>query len=256
MSDNLAHKLNIKKTDPLEPTPSHDGNVVNRSQEAKLAINKQETGKNRTVQKLQKSGRVMERIGRTGRKLGVGAQAIEKGGRSLTSPIGPGQKNMAQSIAQAKNIAINRTLKKAKNKALSGDIKGSVKELTKFGGHQSTRWILTTLWGSVWLDWTFLSLIGLNIMLVGSLFLPNVFCQFGEDYLIGKWIPSKELAKYTEIILLMIINTIIAGIIILFIYMIYSIYNCGISGYISIFLAGVLPGGETATSQTFGCIIK
>ena len=146
----------------------------------------------------------------------------------------------AQQLNQAKNIA---------SKALSGDAIGAGEEIAGATTQVGTQWLLTTLWGAVWVDWTLLSLLGLNVFLVFSLLLPNYVCQFGDDYLIGKWIPSKDLAKWTEIIILMIINIFVLSIIVIFIVLIYKMVSCGTWNLFNIWLSGVLPGGDTALSE-------
>ncbi|NCN07621.1 hypothetical protein GW933_02905 [Candidatus Falkowbacteria bacterium] len=145
----------------------------------------------------------------------------------------------ASQLNQAKNIA---------SKALSGNLTGSATDSVEMGTQVGSQWLLTTLWGSVWVDWTLLSLLGLNVFLAFSLLLPNYVCQFGDDYLIGKWLPSKDLAKWTEIILLMIINAFILTIILMLTYLVYKFATCGTWDLFNSWLSGALPGGDTALS--------
>ncbi|MFA5029181.1 MAG: hypothetical protein WC518_00325 [Patescibacteria group bacterium] len=112
---------------------------------------------------------------------------------------------------------------------------------------QESAAILTSMWGAVWLDWTTLTLWGLNLYLATTLFTDKI-ADFGEDYLIGRWLP-KELAKWTEIIILAIINGILFSIIALILYVGYRIYNIGLWGGAMIWLAGALPGGNTAVQE-------
>lgn len=89
---------------------------------------------------------------------------------------------------------------------------------------ESTRAILTSLWAAVWTDYTTLSLWGLHVYLLGSLFSSKV-AQFGEDDVIGNWLGAgrlgnnKEFAKYIEIIILAVLD----GLILFLILLIFSI---------------------------------
>ncbi len=80
--------------------------------------------------------------------------------------------------------------------------------------------LLTFLWGSVWLDWTLLSLLGLNVYFFFTLFIKSM-AQFGEDWIFGK-ILSPDLAKYVEIILLVILDMIVLAVISVMLYILYS----------------------------------
>jgi hypothetical protein len=270
MSDNLGHRINDEGLSGPNPAIEDGGDFSNynpdpkRSQELTIKRGKEQKQKDHTIKRLQRSGRIMGQIGRAGQGLGetirpsikrpgqglnVGGKAMEKGGKSLSKEIQPGQKTMAQKIAQAQNIAQKR-VERAKKKAASGDVKGSAKELAKLGGQQSSRWWLTSLWGSVWADYTFLSLLGLNFFLIKTVFLPNnkYICNLGEDYMIGKWMP-KELALVIEIMLIMIVNIFIAAIIMILIYVIYKLTSCGTWNYINSLIAGAIPGGDDSVSS-------
>ena len=186
MSDNLAHQLDTLAlgTPPSRPAASE----MSGSASPELTLN---------------------RLKYQANKSQPGAKPTETAGPS--KGIGG---STAQQLDRAKSAAA---------KALSGDLTEAAEEGVGAGTQIGTQWLLTTLWGSVWLDWTLLSLLGLNTLLACSILLPNYVCQFGDDYLIGKWIPSRDLAKWTEIILLMIINVIVLSIITLFIVIIYKI---------------------------------
>lgn len=126
-----------------------------------------------------------------------------------------------QAISGLKNIA---------KKASQDKNKETAKEMAQVGAKETTKAWLSIFWGSVWLDWTLLSLLYLNGHLVASIFLPNVVCQFGEDHLIGKWFPDKEWAKWTEIILLMILNAIVATVLFMIFYIIYKVVSGSLIG--------------------------
>lgn len=213
MSDNLAHKLNNYDLG-VQPRVMSTGYNSN-SPELVLNRMKFQASKPQTSEIENKTSN--SRVGST-----------NTGG----SP--------AQQLNQAKNIA---------SKALSGDVSGSAEETAGLGAQVGTQWLLTTLWGAVWVDWTLLSLLGLNVFLVFSLLLPNYVCQFGDDYLIGKWIPSKDLAKWTEIMILMIINVFVLSIIVIFIVMIYGITQLSWWDIIKIG-ASTLTGGVSAGANT------
>ncbi len=147
-------------------------------------------------------------------------------------------------LAKARENAKNQTVsKKPAEKKSTAAQEQTISATVKKASQAS----LTSFWGSVWLDWTFFSLIYLNGHLAASLFFPNQVCQFGEDNLFGKWIPMKSLAKITEIIFLIIIDVIILGIIVITIYFIYQISKFGLRDWAGIGLRGAIPGGETAT---------
>ncbi len=160
-------------------------------------------------------------------------------------------------IASNQNTSTENVMNRVKNSAkklLKGDKDGATEDVAAVGTKLGSRYLLTTFWGSVWLDWTLLSLLYLNAHLVVSLLLPQHICQFGDDYTIGKWIPSKEMAKITEIILLMLINVIVASLILVVLFFIYALINdptlifkgvwiwtkAGLSG-----AAALVPGGQS-----------
>lgn len=134
-------------------------------------------------------------------------------------------------VADAQNAAENLA---------KGDIREAAKDVAKAGTKFGSQKTLTVFWGSVWLDWTLLSLLYLNGHLFASFLLPKYVCQFGEDYLIGKWIPSKELAKWTEIIILAVIDAIVITIIVAIVYFVYKLVTCSWWDLSSV----VLPGGQ------------
>ena len=109
---------------------------------------------------------------------------------------------------------------------------------------------LTTFLGSVWLDWTLLSLLYLNVHMVGSLLLPQYICQLGEDYAIGKWLPDKTFAKIFEIILIVLLDVFVLTVICAIVYLIYSlVYDLSWWDKINIVTAEYLPGGETGATE-------
>ena len=213
MSDNLAHKLDALALGTPPPSKPADNNFSNsNSQELSLDRLKYQANKPQPGAKL-----------------------------TATASIGKGiGGSTAQQLDRAKNAAA---------KALSGKLTEAAEEGIGAGTQIGTQWLLTTLWGSVWLDWTLLSLLGLNTLLACSILLPNYVCQFGDDYLIGKWIPNRDLAKWTEIIILMIINMVVLSIIIIFVVIIYKIVTCGTWDLFNVWLSGVLPGGDTVLSE-------
>lgn len=232
-----------KKDENKEKIENKDGNKGQNKDEKK--------GENKNTADSNKSG---DDVAKTDKKQGALGPKLEKENLKIPERKSdkPGEANKpkekgsegastAQQLNRAKNIA---------SKALSGDAVGAGEEIAGATTQAGTQWLLTTLWGAVWLDWTLLSLLGLNVFLVFSLLLPQYVCQFGDDYLIGKWIPSKELAKWTEIIILMIINVFVLSIIIMIIYFIYGVYNCGLYNWFNIAVSWLLPGGETGTSET------
>ena len=218
MSDNLAHQLD---TLPLG-TPAPSSPAVNNFSDS--------TSPELTLGRLKYQASKQET-----------AVPMETGSKSRTSAnqekTGAGT---AQELARIKNMA---------SKASAGDLVGASEEIAGATTQAGTQWLLTVLWGSVWLDWTLLSLLGLNVFLVCSILLPQYVCQFGDDYLIGKWIPSKDLAKWTEIMILMVINIIVLSIIITFVVLIYKIVSCGTWNLFNVWASGALPGGETALSE-------
>lgn len=211
MSDNLAHKLNNPNLGIFNRLRPIDNNFSNsNSQGLSLDRLKYQATKPRPITKIEvPAGK------------GIGGST-------------------AQQLDRAKNAA---------SKALSGDLAGVTEEGAGVATQIGSQWLLTVLWGSVWLDWTLLSLLGLNTILVGSILLPNYVCQFGDDYLIGKWLPDRDLAKWTEIIILMIINVIILSIIIIFIYIIYGITQLGWWDYLKIG-SSYVTGGSGAAADT------
>ena len=213
MSDNLAHKLDTLALGT--PPPS-------RPAVSELADSTS-------------PGLTLNRLKYQANKPQLGAKPTESA--SINKGVGG---STAQQLDRAKNAAA---------KAQSGHLTEAAEEGIGAGTQIGTQWLLTTLWGSVWLDWTLLSLLGLNILLACSILLPNYVCQFGDDYLIGKWIPSKDLAKWTEIMILMVINIIVLSIIITFVVLIYKIVSCGTWNLFNVWASGALPGGETALSE-------
>lgn len=117
-------------------------------------------------------------------------------------------------------------------------------DMTKLAGKQTTAGALTGMWGAVWLDWTLLTLLGLNAYFVGTWFTDKI-AGFGEDHLFGRML-GKELGKWFEIILLFMIDAVIIGIIFGIGYIGYSLYNCTTwTNGPQIWAASVLPGGNT-----------
>lgn len=195
-------------------------------------------------------GRVMET---GGKGLRIGSQRVKKGAESTKKGLGAGGGDKtAQQLNQIKNIA---------KKALSENPVASIEEGAQMASSSGSKFILTTFWGSVWLDWTLLSLLGLNVFLAKTVFLGQnkYICNLGEDYAIGRWIPSKLAAKYIEIIIIITIDIFIASIIMLMIYLIYAISNALANGDIGswrylvegakLLGAGLTPGGDTWSSQ-------
>ncbi len=141
--------------------------------------------------------------GAAGKQLGkMPGQAVSLSGKRLSRA---GQNNLMKGALgagtalpmQQRMMETAQNMKKAAVGLMSGDTTEAMKE--------ASRWTLTTFWGSVWLDYTFLSLLYLHAHLAASFAFTKGVCQFGEDYLIGKWMP-KELAKWVEILLLFIID--------------------------------------------------
>lgn len=130
------------------------------------------------------------------------------------------------SISGKLNSARQQAAKKAAQalpKITSGNLSGAT-EAASVATNLYSRYLLTVFWGSVWLDWTLLSLLYLNCHLAASVIAPKHVCEFGQDYLFGKWLPS-DLAKWWEVILLFILDGFIITIIVLLIYVIYWIYQ-------------------------------
>lgn len=124
-----------------------------------------------------------------------------------------------------------------------------VKDIASTGLKEFSKGPLTTALGSVWLDWTLLSLLYLNIHMCASLLLPKYICQLGEDYLIGKWLPDRTFAKIFEIILIVLLDVFVLTIIGAVLYGIYFlIFELDWKDYIAIGWEGtkaIIPGGET-----------
>jgi hypothetical protein len=146
-------------------------------------------------------------------------------------------------LNQAKaQVAAN--LKNTKDKLKSGDIGGAVEGVTAAGKIASS-WALTVMWGAVWLDWTLLTLLGLNVYFVASNFTDKI-AAFGEDYLFGKWMP-KELAKWFEIILLALLDMIVLSIVFMILYGGYKFYTASFSDIIVGGAKGIWSGEGAAT---------
>lgn len=156
-------------------------------------------------------------------------------------------------ILSSKRAGALKQARTASKKIIQGDISGA-KEGLQAGAKIGTQSLLTTLWSAVWLDWTLLTLLGLNVYLFASLMLPNYMAQFGEDYVIGKWVPDRELAKILEIILLVIIDFVIIALLAMLIYIIYEISQITLWGWIKIFTQIIL--GKSPASALFGSISK
>lgn len=222
MSDNLAHKLNATSSNIQSSTARANVDSFN-SQSPQITLDRLKYQSNKPKSEDKPTSQPT-----TNQTTNTGKVA-----------------NAAQQINRAKNIAAG---------ALSGDIGTSAQETIGLGTQVGSQWLLTTLWGAVWLDWTLLSLLGLNIFLAFSLLLPNYVCQFGDDYLIGKWLPSRDLAKWTEIILLMIINMFILTIIITLIYIIYGITQLNWWDYLKIGASYATGGSEAAADAAIKSI--
>ncbi|MEI6287986.1 MAG: hypothetical protein WCP18_00160 [bacterium] len=171
---------------------------------------------------------------------GGGKEADEGGKTPEAKPIPTNEENEDKKKNPAKNDQEdtanndpNSKINEARNKKSKEnsesekskeDKEDPAKKLTSAGVKQASAVSLTTFWGSVWLDWTFLSLLYLNGHLVVANVFPNWVCDFGDDYLIGKWMP-KELAKWIEIILLALLDVIVASIFAAIIYGGYQFVN-------------------------------
>lgn len=188
MSDNLAHKLNNFNLSQQFKAGSQTADFSN-SNEQELSLD-----------------RLRYQAGRSAENKST------PDGNAKTSANNGG--SISQQLGRAKNAATN---------ILAGNASGAAEEVTAIGTQEGSKWLLTTLWSSVWVDFTLLSLLGLNIFLAASILLPQYCCQFGEDYLFGKWMPSKDLAKWTEIMLLLIIDFLIIAILTLIFYIFYKI---------------------------------
>ncbi|MEK7653070.1 MAG: hypothetical protein AAB358_01130 [Patescibacteria group bacterium] len=147
--------------------------------------------------------------------------------------------NLAHQLGAATGVSGAGEAASAAENLAKGDTQEAAKDATKAGAKFGSQKLLTTFWGSVWLDWTLLSLLYLNGHLFASLLLPNYVCQFGEDYIFGKVMP-KELAKWTEIIILAVLDAIIITIIVAIVYFVYKLVSCSWWDLSSV----VLPGGK------------
>jgi len=115
-------------------------------------------------------------------------------------------------------------------------------DVSKMAGKKATAAALTEMWGAVWLDWTLLTLLGLNAYFVGTWFTDKI-AGFGEDNLFGRML-GKELAKWFEIIMLFVIDAVIVGIIVAIGYGGYKLYNCDTSAKAQAAIA-TIPGGKS-----------
>jgi len=209
MSDNLAHRLENRDFSKVNPAMNNGGDFPITKPITKPEIIKpiQKTNESPSTRKIDK---IPDKI------IGLSNKRLKTEEQPKTNE----QNNIPKSI----NGQINKARQTA-NKAKLEGIPESIDDVASIGTREATKNFLTVLWGSVWLDFTLLSLLGLNLFLIKTIFLPNnkYVCNLGDDYLIGKWIPGKLLARYTEIIILMTINFIILAIITLFIYIIYKV---------------------------------
>lgn len=191
---------------------------------------------------------------------GVGFSAGAKAGATKGREIGG---KIGKKAGQAPGMTMNKVggqagrmnglqnaARNVMNKLKGGDILGGGKEVTEAGAKEGSKAFLTTLWSSVWLDWSLLSLFCLNGYLFASLLLPKYVAQFGEDYSIGKVIPFKGLAKIFEIFLLVVIDMVVLGIIVLILYIMYQIITLDWWDLPLLFWAYLLGGSGGALDAT------
>ncbi len=175
--------------------------------------------------------------------------ASETPKKSSGTPSQEGGDSKSAKLGQAKVEAL-KNLKDAQDKLQSGDLNGAAEAGIKAGSKAASSWLLTVMWGAVWLDWTLLTLLGLNVYLAVSLFTDKI-ASFGEDYFFGKWMP-KELAKWFEIILLALLDMIVLSIIFMILYGGYKFYTASFWDTFFGAVKGVTSGegaGVGATKQ-------
>lgn len=155
----------------------------------------------------------------------------------------PGNKTKSMAGTGAGNGSLGRFSSLA-NQARQLKLPTSVKNIAgniKVGAKMGSAWSLTSAWGSVWLDWTLLSLLYLNAHFFAASIAPQYIAQFGEDHLFGK-IFGQDLAKLMEIIFLGILDIVILSLILIIGYAGYKAYSLGNWDWAGIGLRALLPG--------------
>ncbi|MFA5047474.1 MAG: hypothetical protein WC516_00365 [Patescibacteria group bacterium] len=161
-------------------------------------------------------GKAGEAIGKApGAATEKAGEAMEKQGQRT---FNKGLNRMAGGLGGANNKDSGQKsqLERAKNaagKIAKGDLLKGLDEAATVATKAATAGPLTGLWAGVGFDFTLMTLFSLHIYLFSSL-INNKMAQFGEDYAIGHWIPDKQFAKWTEVLLLFVLDVMIISLIV------------------------------------------
>lgn len=123
----------------------------------------------------------------------------------------PATTDQSRTLSLLRRLAQTRQNKNqsAEGAVLSGKLDANI------AAQISSKQILNGLWASVWLDWTTLSLWGLNLYLAASLLMPDRLAQFGDDDIIGTWLGggrlnfNRDFAKIIEILIIIILDILV-----------------------------------------------
>jgi len=160
---------------------------------------------------------------KTGQNIGgkAGQTAGRAPGKTLQAAGTKLQQNSHQLLPSTRSklgslpLAGQPKLPNLNRQLTGGNASVSPMETASIAAKQYSAGILTGLWAAVWFDWTTLTVWFLDIYLLMAIIFQGKIADFGEDYLFGRWLPNKELAKYTEIMILGVINVLIVSVIML-----------------------------------------
>ena len=159
--------------------------------------------------------------GKAGKAIGEApGAAAEKGGEALENQgqrtFNKGVNGLKGGVSANSKIGQESQLERAKNataKMAKGDLAGAIEDVGTIAAKKATAGTLTGLWSGVWFDFTLMTLLSLHGYLFASL-IKSEMAQFGEDYLFGSMIPDKQFAKWSEVLLLFVIDVLIIAVVV------------------------------------------
>lgn len=180
-------------------------------------------------------------VGAIGGGLATGGPGIMAGARSGMSKgqqIGGRIGKFGGDQMRRSGALLNKSGKNQAKSKLSAKVSEKM-DAVGMASKEGSRMLLNTCWASVWVDFTFISLIYLNCHLFASKMMPQLVCQFGEDDVIGTWlgggrlgkvsgavgVDGKALAEVVEILILVVLDLFVLALISLIIIILYTIYD-------------------------------
>ncbi|HNS34178.1 MAG TPA: hypothetical protein PKG83_03085 [bacterium] len=248
MAESFADNLDQANppTDNYSPPLKPDGKPVEDSSSVAVNLSRRQAAARKTDRQPQ--------LGRSTLKSAVGSGAGRIAGATIGAGVGAiggmvagGGGVLAGAKAGASKgqqlggkIGSGQLLNQAKKKSNQAKPKLSEKiDALGTASKEGSRMLLNTCWASVWVDFTFISLLYLNCHLFASKLLPQLVCQFGEDDIIGTWlgggrlgkvsgavgVDGKAFAEIIEILILVVLDFFVLALLSLIVVILYTLYD-------------------------------